>query len=501
MKSADIKDFTQKKADIRQKITDAVKKNDVEAAAQAWNELFDCCREETEASFEQKLEELRAENDHKIRTERGERQLTGEEKKYYQTLLDTMRAKDPKQALANIDLTFPETVINTVFDELRTNHPLLSEIDFRTQVGNGKIISDTSPFQMAVWGELCDEIVTELSAGFSVVDAALYKLSAFIPVCKPGMQIGPEWLDRYVRGVLYEAYANGLTYGYIMGDGDDKPIGMIRQVGAGVTVVGGVYPKKDAIVVTDLSAKTVGGLIGMLAVNPAGKPRAVGRVILVVNPADYYTKVMPATTVMGADGTYRNDVLPYPMRVIPDPSVDVGEALLGIGKRYLGTAAFDLEGRIEYSDHVKFLQDKRVYIIKGYGNGMPKDNKAFLRLDISGLRPAVFKFENVTPADPDDDATLAFLDLAGLTLSPAFDADEDTYTASTTAASSVINAIPANAAQTIGITLTNTTHATGVAVTNGSSVSFDTGSNVIAVTVTAEDGSTTETYTVTVTKS
>ena len=34
---------------------------------------------------------------------------------------------------------------------------------------------------------------------------------------------------------------------------------------------------------------------------------------------------------------------------------------------------------------------KRVYLCKTYANGMPKDNNPFLLLDISGLKPAIFK--------------------------------------------------------------------------------------------------------------
>ena len=65
-----------------------------------------------------------------------------------------------------------------------------------------------------------------------------------MPVCKAMLELGPEWLDSFVRQVLYEAYANGLEAGFVSGDGNGKPIGMNRQVGDNVTVTGGVYPEK-----------------------------------------------------------------------------------------------------------------------------------------------------------------------------------------------------------------------------------------------------------------
>ena len=46
------------------------------------------------------------------------------------------------------------------------------------------------------------------------------------------------------------------------------------------------------------------------------------------------------------------------------------------------------EGVIEYSDDLKFLEDKRVYKIKMYGMGKAYDNTVSLLLDISNLEAA-----------------------------------------------------------------------------------------------------------------
>lgn len=310
------------------------------------------------------------------------------------------------------------------------------------------------------------------------------------------LDLGPQWLDRYVREVLYEALANGLEYGIVDGDGDGKPIGMTRQVGAGVTVTSGVYPKKNAVKVGDLSPETVGKLISLLALDENGKTRPVNDVVLLVNPQDYFEKVMPATTVMAPDGTYRNDVLPYPMTVIPTAALKTrGEAVIGIARRYFAAAGSNLAGNIEYSDHQKFLEDKRIYLIKLYANGMPKDNNAFLRLDISGLAPLTYKVVQVDGRTKSTDATLSALSLGNAALSPAFAAATVSYTASTTAATNTVTATPADAGASVKITVNNTE------INNGSAATWQSGSNTVKVEVTAEDGETTKTYTVTVTKS
>lgn len=371
----------------QQKMMDALKANDSEAYVQAVEEMMQEVAKETASRFEM----MQDEKDVAVLQSRGIRQLTGEETKYYQALAEAMRDANPKQALTNVKVTMPETVLTSVFEDLQTNHPLLSRIKFMQTGGAVKMLMSTGETQQAQWGELCDEVVKEILAGFKEVDTGLLKLSAFLPVCKALLDLGPAWLDSFVRQVLYEALANGLEYGIINGDGNKKPIGMDRQVGAGVSVTGGVYPQKAAVKVTDLDPVTIGSLLATMAKDEDGKQRVVKDVILIVSPVDYFSKVMPATTVMAPDGTYRNDVLPYPMTVIQSAAMAEGEAIIGIAYKYFAAAGMGKDGRIEYSDHYQFIEDNRVYLIKLYANGFPMDNNAFQRLDISGLKPKTYK--------------------------------------------------------------------------------------------------------------
>lgn len=484
--------------EIRAAMMQALKDNDAAAYSSAFDEMMQRVAADLTEANDARLEEIRQNADAAVLAQRGVRQLTSEERKFYQTVITAMKSGDPKQGLSGGDAIMPRTVIDAVFDELQTRHPLLSRISFRPSGGAVDIITASNGYQKAVWGELCAEIVTELLAGFTKIPTMLCKLSAFLPVCKAMLELGPTWLDQFVREVLYEALANGLEYGIVTGTGKSMPIGMDRQVGAGVTVTDGVYPKKTAVALNDFSPASVGNLLALLAIDGDGKPREVRDVILLVNPADYFSKVMPATTVMAPDGSYRNDVLPYPMTIIQTQALDQGDAVVGIAYRYLAVAGTAKEGRIEYSDHYHFLEDERVYLIKAYANGMPLDNNAFLLLDISGLTPLAYKVVAVDARTPSDDATLASLKLGTLTLSPTFDPAVDTYTSTTTAAKNSINAVPADAGATMVITLN------GAVVQNGSQLTWssaNSGVNVVHVIVTAEDGTTQEDYTITVTKS
>ena len=481
--------------ELRTLIQKAVRENDAEAFQAAFDEMLQRVGLDVQQEYENRMNDLQQELDSRILAARGVRQLTSEERSYYQKLGEAMKATDPRQAVTGMDAVLPKTVIDSVFDDLRTNHPLLSRINFMATGGAVEIIVNTNGYEEAAWGDLCDDIVKELTSGFKKINTGLYKLSAFMPVCKAMLDLGPEWLDNYVRQVLFEAFANGMEAGIVTGDGNKKPIGMDRQVGDNVTVTGNAYPKKAAVKVSDLTPATVGNLISIMAADPNGKTRRVQGVILLVNPQDYYQKVMPATTVQAPDGTYRNDVLPYPMDVIQSVSLPRGEAIIGIASQYLAMAGTSPNGKIEYSDHYHFLEDERVYLVKGYANGMPKDNNAFLRLDISGLQPATWKVTQVTAPTPSDDATLSALTIGSQALTPTFAAATVSYTATTTNATNTITAVPSDAGAEIHVLVNNTE------IDNGTAATWQTGSNTVKVNVTAADGTTTKTYTVTVTKS
>lgn len=490
MKSTDL---TVTREQARENLMQALRNNDEKGASEAFEQIVNSIADDVKNDFTEQLAEQREAADAAALAARGVRQLTSEEKNFYQKFGECVKAKDPKQALSNMNLAFPETVINDVFEDLRTRHPLLSRIDFIPTNAAIKMFFNTNGYDKATWGELCDEIEKEAAGGIKQIDTGLFKLSAFLFVCKQLINLGPAWIDRFVRETLYEYYANGLEYGVVTGTGKSMPIGMDRQVGDDVVVTAGVYPQKEKITIENFGIQSIGNLIGQMAVDENGKNRVPTNLIMIVNPADYYTKVMPAIMIMAPDGTWRS-TLPYNIKVIQSIAVAMGEAIFGMADRYVAFAGSSTEGNIEYSDHYHFLEDERTYIVKGFANGRAKDDKAFIRLDISGVVPPVFKFENVTYV-PSDDATLASLKIGTLELDPEFDAAEDEYEAATTNATNIVTAVAADAGASIKVTVND------VEIQNGTAATWETGENEVVVTVTAEDGTTTGTYTVTVTKS
>lgn len=396
-----------KKDEIMQKMNESLKEGNEEGFAKSFTEFAEYLQQSVLAEAEgtlAKAEGIIQSVDTNVLVGRGVRQLTSRENEYYQKTIEAMQSTNPKQALTELDVVMPETIIDAVFEDLKEDHELLSVINFQNTSGIIKMLLNTHGNQLATWDKLCTAIVTEITSGFKMVDMSLNKLSAFIPVCKDMLDLGPKWLDRYVRTILAEAIAFGLEEAIINGTGKDQPIGMNRQVGEDVTVTGGVYPVKDTVAITALDPQTFGTILSPMTKVPKGKnaegqmeyvTRKVSEVIMIVNPTDYLLKIMPATTIRGSDGMYRNNVLPFPTKVVQSIQVPEGKAIIGLAKKYFMGVGTGKSGKIEFSDEYRFLEDERVYLTKLYGHGQALDNNAFIYADISGLEPASIKVEVV----------------------------------------------------------------------------------------------------------
>lgn len=311
-------------------------------------------------------------SDQQVMIKRGLNPLTTEERKYYNEVVTS-------GGFAGSEQLMPATVIDRVFEDLVQDRPLLRAIEFVNVTGVTEWITRGEDVQGAWWGPLTDQIKKELAHTFKKIKTDLYKLSAFIPVSKAMLDLGPEWLDRFVRTVLAESIALALEAAIISGDGKDKPIGMLKNLAG--AVVDGVYPDKEATALADFQPATLGEKV-MAPLTKGGK-RSVTNVILVVNPLDYWAKIFKLTTMLTQNGSYVYGVLPIPGTIIQSVAVPQGKMVAGLAKDYFMGVGSTL--KIEYSDEYRFLEDERVYVTKQYANGRPKDNDSFLVFDISTL--------------------------------------------------------------------------------------------------------------------
>lgn len=319
------------------------------------------------------IEEAKAFNienaDASILAQRGFKPLTAAERKYYNEVKD-------KHSFDGLEL--PKTVFDRVFEDLTQNHPLLSEINFVNVTGVTEWVVRKDDVEPAWWGKLCDEIKKKLDNGFETIKTDLYKVSAYVPVCKAMLALGPEWLDRYVRTILAESIALAMEKAIIAGEGGEEPIGIIKKI---AEVSEGKNQDKEAKALADFSPESIGGEI--LAPLAKGK-NGLGRLILIANSTDYYKKFYPLFNIQDENGVYHKQNLPFDGIVIESNYMPEGKMAVGEAKNYfmgIGSAL-----KIEHSDEYRFLEEQRVYIAKQYANGRPRKDEDFLVFDITNTK-------------------------------------------------------------------------------------------------------------------
>lgn len=350
------------------------------------------CTDVHDAVLAQAAEDIELRNqDSAIMTARGMHPLTSAEMHYYTELGKAVKSDNPKMALENFSVAMPETVIDGVIGTIRRSHPLLEKINFKNTAYLTRMILNAKPGQLAKWGPITSAVTKELTGSLKEINLTLLKLTAFMCISNDLVDLGPQWMDSYVRETLAEAIASALELGIVDGTGKDEPIGMTRDISSDAAVKDGVYPRQTAIVLEDLSPTSLGTIVAKIARDPVdpAKARAVppGDLAFLTNPFDYWQKIMPATTYRKPDGTWIRDLLPIPADILQTAALESGLALLGMPSRYfVGLGVYGKNGVIVQDDSVRFFEDERAYKAKLQGNARPMDEYAWVLLDISKLK-------------------------------------------------------------------------------------------------------------------
>lgn len=363
------------KKEVYDEIADSIKNGDTEGFVNKINTAV------YNSVYESVMKEVRANNgvsDEAVLAKRGFPMLTSEEKDFYENL-KKINARDD---LTGVEITLPLTISNRVYEDMFQKHELLSAVDFVDSKGTTRWIFSKDLDYASAWGDLNDAVSQKASAAFAQVEFGNYKLSAYIPVPKTMLELGLTWLDQFVVRYLSEIIARALEKAIVQGNGQKQPVGMTKEV----NIESQTKPASDksAEALAELSPKSVGAIAAKLTNNGV---REVGIIDLIVNPVDYWTKIYPAMHVLNANGAIVSENMP--LRVIQSSAVPTNKAIFGICANYFATVGFGApNGKIEYSDHYKFLEDVRTYKARCVAYGTPKDNVSFFVYDITNLGEA-----------------------------------------------------------------------------------------------------------------
>ena len=209
--------------EVTKALAAAMQSGDEAKIQEAWENFHKSVAEQVMAD----CEDIIASNDSVILAQRGYRQLTNKETKWYEKLINAMKSQNPKQAFIDLIGTdneedfMPTTIIEDVYKNLAEEHELLSVINFQYVGHITKWLLNDHATQKAVWGTVTDEIVKEITSAFKAIKLDQNKLSAYACVELGMLDLGPTFLDGYIRTVLAEALLEGLEEGIVKGTGGE----------------------------------------------------------------------------------------------------------------------------------------------------------------------------------------------------------------------------------------------------------------------------------------
>lgn len=377
------KDEVNKKVtEIFQAFGDAVRNDDAEGAAAAFQEA----QEQLCEMIEQQFNQYGNIADIAVLQQRGLRALTSEENDWYQKFIGAVR-KDVKQAITGLTAAMPVTIIDRVIEDMKKNHPLLDAITIQNAAGAQKLVMNGVQMasKLGGWGQITSAISTELAGQIKVVDVTVAKYTAYFIIPKDYVKFNftfaPMWVDQYIRIILSESIAFGLEKTIVSGDGNNQFIGMDRDI---TSVSNNAYTAKSAVAITNWGDDYAGVIAGM-AKDDNNDDRNVQEALLIVNPQDNIKKIRKAQNVITHAGILDMISHTWPTKVVTSSMITEGKAIVGIAANYFAAINGGTSGIIEYDDSNQFLQDNRIYTTRVYGNGQPVDNKSFALLDISNV--------------------------------------------------------------------------------------------------------------------
>lgn len=308
--------------------------------------------------------------DQVVLSNRGADILTAEETHFFNEVVKSDGFQD--------ELVLPETIEERIYDDLTSEHPLLSVINFRN-LGTITLTAITSEYEgAAVWGPIFGDIKGQLNAAFKQEKIAQSKLTAFVVLPKDLAKFGPKWVAAYVQTQITETYAVALENAIINGVGPtkDQPIGLIRDLQAAVDPTNGHAKKAPTGSLTLEDPKTIirefAGIGKTLSTKQDGKKINVnGKVALIINPADAWD-LKADFTIQNSLGDYITK-LPFNFTLIESEFAAEGEIIAFVKDRYDAYRG----GGVEVSEYKETLalEDCNLHVAKTFAFGKPRDNK------------------------------------------------------------------------------------------------------------------------------
>ena len=402
-----------------------------------------------------------------------------------------------KASISGGELTIPVIFLDLISENLYRYGKLLNRVRIRSVRGESRqTVAGTIP--EAVWTEMCGAL-NEINFVFNQVVLDGYKVGAFVPVCNSLLQDNDIALASWIVEMMSEALAYAMDTAILYGTGTGMPLGIATRLAQ--TSKPADYPA-NAPAWVDLHSSNIKSISASLtgaefwaALNDATANDFTkynrGREFWAMNTKTYRKLMSKAITFTATGDVVANvwgtlpiiggdiDILEF----IPD-----GDIIGGYGDLYLWALREGMTIGMDETGRTNRILDETLFFAKARADGCPIIAGAFVAININGSSPTT---THSFPGDTANNAKLASLSI-GETLSPTFDADVTSYTATASNDSDAVTAIADDPDAQV------TVEYNGARILNGSTVTWASGTKNLVVTV--KKNNATKVYTVAVTK-
>ena len=402
-----------------------------------------------------------------------------------------------KASVTGADLTIPVVFLDLIAENQYRYSKLLNRVRLRNIKGVGRqTISAIAP--EAVWTEACAAL-NEINFVFNQLEMGDYKLGCYVPVCNSILEDSDLELASWIVEMMSESLGKAKDMAIIYGTGIRMPTGFLTSIAATSKpddwpATAPAWEDLHSSNIKSLSANLTGAAFWSALVMATASTRnryargdrfwamnsythdmLLSKAIAFTMEGDAVSRVFGRLPVVEGDIDIIED--------IPD-----GDIVGGYGQLYLLTQRAGTTIGADETGRVNRIKDETLFWGKERCDGKPAIRKGFCAINIAGSSVTT---THSFPGDTANNANLASLSI-GETLSPTFDADVTSYTATASNASDAVTAIADDADAQV------TVKYDGTQILNGSTVSWSTGTKNLTVEV--KKGNAVKVYTVAVTK-
>lgn len=319
-----------------------------------------------------------------------------EDEKVKDFLTEIRSAMKEQRAISNANLLIPEVLVGFIRENIMEYSKLYKHVFVRQVKGNAREIVEGG-IPEAVWTDCCAN-VNELELGFNEAEVYCWNVGGYMPVCKSTIQDADIDLAAEIITVLGAAIGLALDKAIVFGPGTRMPQGVFTRLAQ--TSKPADYPATERAwadlhtsnIKTITAANSTGIKLYQEIIKAAAAAKGKysrGEKVWVMNETTMTTLQAEGLSINAAGAIVSgvNGTMPVAGGVI--------EVLDFIPDNVIIAGYFDLyllaerEGvSFEESDHVMFLNRKRVYMANARYDGKPVIAEGFVAIGINNTTPS-----------------------------------------------------------------------------------------------------------------